>query len=93
MVKRRKVPLRRCAGCREMRDKKELLRIVFNEDEGFSVDPSGRKNGRGSYICKNPSCFASAFKSRGLERSFRKAVPRGVYERLKEEIDKIGDES
>ena len=61
-MKKRKIPLRRCVGCREMKDKRELLRIVRNNEGEIFVDPTGKKNGRGAYICKSMECFSKARK-------------------------------
>ena len=85
-MKQKKIPMRMCVGCREMKPKKELIRIV-NTDEGeFKLDSTGKMQGRGAYICPNTDCLEKAHKSRGLERSFKKAVPQSVYEELKKEL-------
>ena len=70
-------------GCREMKDKAALVRIVRNADEtGFAVDETGKSAGRGAYICKNVDCFKKAAKSGGFERSFKQKIPKDVYEVL-----------
>ena len=80
---RKKPPERRCVGCREMKDKAALVRIVRNADEtGFAVDETGKSAGRGAYICKNVDCFKKAAKSGGFERSFKQKIPKDVYEVL-----------
>ncbi|MDE6984688.1 MAG: YlxR family protein, partial [Lachnospiraceae bacterium] len=66
----KKIPLRQCIGCGEMRGKKEMLRVLRTEDQGIILDTTGRKNGRGAYICPNPECMKRARKSRGLDRAF-----------------------
>ena len=77
---RRKSPERRCVGCREMKNKTELVRIVRNADESsFAVDDTGKAAGRGAYICKNAECFKKAAKSGGFERSFKQKIPKEVY--------------
>ena len=81
----KKIPMRRCVGCRESKPKKELIRIVRCE-EGFVVDESGKRNGRGAYLCKDVCCLERAEKSKGLERSFAQAIPKEVYEKLKKEL-------
>lgn len=86
MVKQRKVPLRKCTGCGEMKNKKELVRIVKSE-EGFSVDFTGKRAGRGAYVCADMNCLQKAHKSKGLERSFKSPVPPEVYENLKAELE------
>ena len=85
-MKQRSVPLRKCTGCQEMKDKRQLVRIVKSEDGTFSVDFTGKKPGRGAYICPNIECLEKAKKSKGLERSFKTAVPKDVYEQLREEL-------
>jgi len=88
VAKPRKIPLRKCTGCQEMKNKKELVRVVHNEDEGISLDFTGKKAGRGAYICPDAACLEKAAKSKGLERSFKCAVPKDVYESLREELAK-----
>ncbi len=90
MLKKRKVPLRKCTGCQEMKDKKELIRIVRNDAGEFSLDDKGKKPGRGAYICPNEECLKKAEKTKGLERSFKSAVPKEVYDRLREELKSYG---
>lgn len=85
MIKR-KVPLRKCTGCQEMKSKKELIRIVRNDEGEFSLDSTGKKQGRGAYICPDIQCLEKAQKSKGLERSFKTSVPQDVYEELKKEL-------
>ena len=85
-MKQRSVPLRKCTGCEEMKDKRQLVRIVKSEDGTFSVDFTGKKPGRGAYICPNIECLEKAQKTKGLERSFKTAVPKDVYEQLREEL-------
>ncbi len=85
-MKQRKIPLRKCTGCQEMKNKKELVRIVRSDDGIFSVDYTGKKSGRGAYICSNIECLEKAKKSRGLERSFKASVPNEVYEQLRNEL-------
>lgn len=86
----KKIPLRQCIGCGEMKTKKELLRILRTEDEGIVIDATGRKNGRGAYICPNAECLKKAIKSKGLERSFKMAVSSDVYDNLTKEIEAFG---
>ena len=90
-MKQRKIPLRKCTGCQEMKNKKELIRIVRNEAGEFSLDRTGKKPGRGAYICANADCLAKAHKSKGLERSFKAAVPKEVYELLLREMEEGTD--
>ncbi len=85
----KKVPLRKCLGCDEMIGKKGLLRIVRNKEGEISLDLTGKKSGRGAYICKDAECFALARKKRSLERSLKCQIPNEVYEQLEQEIKKL----
>ncbi len=85
----RKVPMRQCTGCREMKEKRDLIRVIRTDDDRIMIDTGGRMNGRGAYICRDISCLEKANKSRGLERSLKKAVPADVYEELKKELMRI----
>ncbi|MGI5888253.1 MAG: RNase P modulator RnpM [Oscillospiraceae bacterium] len=85
-MKKRKVPMRLCTGCRESKPKKELLRIVKSPDGEVSVDETGRKPGRGAYICRNAECLDKARKNRSLERTFEMKISEEVYEELEKEI-------
>lgn len=89
MAGTRKIPLRKCVGCGEMKPKKELIRVLRTEEGEFVLDVTGKKNGRGAYICNSKECFAKAAKSKGLERSFKQAIPAEVYERLEKEMSEI----
>ena len=86
MIKK-KIPMRKCTGCQEMKSKKELIRIVRNDEGEFSLDATGKKPGRGAYICGNADCLEKAFKNKGLERSFKSAVPEQIYEELKAQLE------
>lgn len=72
-----------------MKSKKEMIRIIRTNEEEILLDTTGKKNGRGAYICPNPECLKKAVKNKGLERSFKQAVPTEVYETLKEEMEKL----
>lgn len=85
-MKQRKIPLRKCTGCQEMKNKKELIRIVHNDEGEFFLDETGKKPGRGAYICPNVECLKKAQKSKGLDRSFKKSVPQEVYEQLAKQL-------
>ncbi|MBO5460754.1 MAG: YlxR family protein [Ruminococcus sp.] len=89
MTGKRKIPQRKCVGCGEMKPKKELLRVLRTEEEEFVLDATGKKNGRGAYLCYSKECFQKAVKSKGLERSFKQAIPSEVYERLEKEMSEI----
>ena len=88
----KKIPLRQCVGCGEMKSKKELIRVLKTEEEGFVLDSTGKKNGRGAYICKNAECLKAARKSKGLDRSFKMAVSDEVYDSLTKEIETLESE-
>ncbi|MBQ3165481.1 MAG: YlxR family protein [Lachnospiraceae bacterium] len=85
----KKIPLRQCVGCGEMKSKKELIRVLKTEEEGFVLDFTGKKNGRGAYICRNAECLKAAKKSKGLDRSFKMAVSDDVYDSLAKEIETL----
>ena len=85
----KKVPQRQCVGCHEMKNKKDLIRILKTEAEGIIIDTTGKKNGRGAYICPNPECLEKAIKTKGLERSLKTAATQEVYENLKKEMGNL----
>ena len=87
----RKVPMRQCIGCQEMKSKKEMMRILRTTENEIVLDTTGRKNGRGAYLCKNPECLRKAIKSRGLERSFKMAIPQEVYDRLEKVMEGLAE--
>ncbi len=86
----KKIPMRQCVGCGEMKAKKELIRVIKTEEEVL-LDTIGRKNGRGAYICANPECLKKARKSKGLERSLKASIPDEVYENLEKEMSTLAE--
>ena len=86
-MKTRKIPMRMCVGCREMREKRSLLRIVKSAEGEISFDPVGKKPGRGAYICRDRACLEKAVKQKQLERALEQRIDEAVYARLMEEID------
>jgi len=84
-----KIPMRKCIGCQEMKDKKEMIRILKTGDAGVVLDTTGKQNGRGAYLCFSKECLEKAVKSKGLERSLKMAIPRNVYDDLKKELNEI----
>ena len=82
MQKPRKIPQRQCVGCREMKDKKALIRVVRSPEGNISLDFKGKMPGRGAYVCPDPACLKKARKSRALERAFDMAIPPEVYDLL-----------
>ncbi|MCI8852735.1 MAG: YlxR family protein [Lachnospiraceae bacterium] len=85
----RKVPMRQCVGCGEMKSKKEMLRVLKTAEDEIFLDATGRKNGRGAYVCFSRECLAKAIRGKGLERSFKMSIPREVYEKLEKEMDAL----
>ena len=85
----KRIPLRQCIGCGEMKSKKEMIRVIKTAEGEILLDATGRKNGRGAYLCPSMECFKKAVKGRGLERSFKMAIPREVYETLEKEMEEI----
>ena len=85
----KKIPLRQCIGCGEMKSKKEMIRVIKTAEGEILLDATGRKNGRGAYLCPSMECFKKAVKGRCRERSFKMAIPREVYETLEKEMEEI----
>ena len=85
----KKIPLRQCIGCGEIKSKKEIIRVIKPAYGDILLDATGLKNGRGAYLCPSMECFKKAVKGRGLERSFKMAIPREVYETLEKEMEEI----
>lgn len=83
----KKVPLRQCIGCGEMKSKKEMMRVVKSAEGEISLDLTGKKNGRGAYLCIQKECLEKARKNKGLERSFKMGIPAEVYESLSREFE------
>lgn len=86
----RKIPQRQCNGCGEMKNKKELIRVIKTNEGEISIDATGKKNGRGAYICPSLECFRKAVKNKGLERSLKASVPDEIYKQLEEELISLG---
>lgn len=86
MARTRKIPLRMCVGCREMKNKKELIRIVRTPDGSIEIDQSGKKSGRGAYICPQLDCLQQALKGKNLQKALEHDIPDGVIEKLKSQI-------
>lgn len=85
-MKARKVPQRMCTGCSEMKPKKELIRIVKNNEDLISMDLTGKKPGRGAYICKNLKCLEQAFKTKRLEKNLGVKINDEIYNNLRDQI-------
>lgn len=82
----KKIPLRQCLGCREMKPKRELIRAVRSPEGEVSLDFKGRKPGRGAYVCPDPECLKKARKARALERAFSVQIPNEVWEALERQM-------
>ncbi len=83
----RKIPMRQCTGCREMKPKKELIRVVRSPEGEISIDFKGKKSGRGAYVCPDPACLRRAIKSRAFERAFDVKIPDEIYDNLSKEME------
>jgi len=90
-MKTKKIPLRQCIGCVEMKCKKEMIRVIKTPEGDIVIDVTGKKNGRGAYICPNSECLKKAIKSKGLERSLKVQIPPEVYDQLVKEMGKIDE--
>lgn len=86
-MKVKKIPLRMCTGCMEMKPKKELIRVVKSPNGEVSVDLTGKKSGRGAYVCKNSECLEKAFKAKRLSRNLDVVIDEEIYNRLRNEIE------
>lgn len=87
----KKIPMRQCLGCREMKPKRELIRAVRSPEGEISLDFKGKKPGRGAYICNNAECLKKALKSKALERAFSAQIPDEVYAVLNEQMEAGND--
>ena len=83
----KKIPMRQCLGCREMRPKKELVRVVRSPEGEVSLDFKGKKPGRGAYLCRSAACLKQAVKSRAIARAFSAEIPQEVYDGLNEQME------
>ncbi len=90
-MKTKKIPMRMCIGCGEMVEKRSLIRVIKTAEGDISLDATGKKSGRGAYLCKSMECFEQAQKGRKLERAFSCKVDAAVYEELKSELQREMD--
>lgn len=86
----KKIPLRQCIGCGEMKGKKDMMRVLRTTEGHICLDVTGKMNGRGAYVCKNGDCLKLARKNKGLERSFKMSIPGEVYDTLEKEFENLG---
>lgn len=85
----KKVPMRQCVGCNEMKSKRDMIRVIKTSEEEIFLDTTGKKNGRGAYLCPNSECLEKARKNKGLERSLKTGIPTEIYESLQKEMESI----
>lgn len=85
----KKVPLRQCVGCGEMKGKKDMMRVLKTAEGDICLDVTGKKNGRGAYVCKQEECLRRARRNKGLERSFKMSIPDEVYDTLEKEFENL----
>lgn len=83
----KKIPLRQCVGCGEMKPKKEMMRVIKTAEGDIVLDVTGKKNGRGAYLCRQEECLKMAMKNKGLERSFKMSIDKAIYEKLQKEYE------
>ena len=83
----KKIPQRQCMGCRERREKRAMIRVVRTPEGEVTLDFSGKKNGRGAYLCPNPDCLKKAIRSKALDRSLEVTIPQQVIDRLEKEME------
>lgn len=88
-MKTKKIPSRICVGCREPKEKRSMVRVVKTAENEICLDETGKKNGRGAYICRNTECLQRAIQSKGLERSLKTRIPEEVINLLKEEMSAV----
>lgn len=89
MKTKTKIPMRQCIGCREMKSKKEMMRVLRTPEGEILLDTTGRKNGRGAYLCRSMECLNKAVKNQGIQRSLKTEIPKEVYDNLKKEFEKL----
>lgn len=87
----KKIPMRQCLGCREMKPKRELIRVVRSPDGEISLDFKGKASGRGAYICPDSACLKKAIKAKALEKAFSMSIPPEIYDKLQEQMEGGGD--
>ena len=85
----KKIPMRQCVGCLEMKPKRKLIRVIRTSEDEILIDATGKKNGRGAYICPNRECLEKAVKNKGLERSLKISVPQEIYEDFEREMGNL----
>ncbi len=92
-MKSRKIPMRMCVGCREMKEKRQLIRIVRSPEGEVSLDPTGKKSGRGAYVCRSADCLKRAIKQKQLERQLETPLSEKAAAALHAELERISTEN
>ena len=90
-MKPKKIPMRMCVGCREMKEKKQLIRVVRSPEGEVSLDPGGKKSGRGAYVCRNADCLKRAIRQKQLERQLEVTLPAEAMEALTAEMSRLAE--
>lgn len=85
----KRIPLRQCVGCGEMKSKKDMMRVLKTAGNDICLDVTGKMNGRGAYVCRSRECLQKARKTKGLERSFKMSIPNEVYDVLEREFENL----
>ena len=85
----KKIPMRQCTGCGQMKGKRDMMRVLKTAENEICLDTTGKKNGRGAYVCMSRECLQLVRKNRGLERSFKMSIPREVYDSLEGEFERL----
>ncbi len=88
----KKIPMRQCVGCMEMKEKKSMMRVLKTPEGEIVLDAAGKQSGRGAYLCRNKECLKKATKNKGLERSFKMSLSNEIYAGLEKEFDKLETE-
>ncbi len=88
----RKIPMRQCTGCGEMKSKKDLIRVIKTPEDEIVIDATGKKNGRGAYLCCSLECFEKAVQRKALERSLKVTIPKEIYDELEKELKNLDAE-
>ena len=90
-MKPKKIPMRMCVGCREMKEKRELIRVVRTPEGGTVLDPTGKKSGRGAYVCRNPECLRRAIRQKQLERQLEINLTQEITDALTAEMERLNE--
>ena len=88
----KKIPMRQCLGCNEHKPKRELIRVVRSPEGEISLDPNGKKSGRGAYICPSKACFVKARRSKRIEKMLECTIPEEIYDEMEKGIDEMSEE-